>query len=225
MLSNSSFVSLCSVAFFWPNGFHNHFEHPSQSSLSNPIRCCSIILFVFSDWCVFHFMHLLSEVRDKDRHSLHPKRPTPSSLLRHPSDCLSFILLSSLFHLSFLSSSLLRSSDVNVLFTFSISLIAFAPSSPILLSIIYSSFSFSFSLFPISLTHIPDSVMSMWCSFSAFHSLLLLLQLLSDCLSFTLLSLSLSISYFSDSLYRFNVVNVVFTFSISLIAFAPSAPM
>ena len=88
------------------------------------------------------------------------------------------------------------------------------------------SFFIHFFLFSLFLPHFPDSVISMWCSLSVFHSLILLLQLQSHCLSFFLLSLSLSLlSFLSSSLPRFIYVNVVFTFSISLIAFAPSSPI
>ena len=50
----------------------------------------------------------------------------------------------------------------------------------------------------------------MWCSLSAFHSLLLLLHLQSDCLSF-ILSLSFSFS-FSSSLSRDSSFSEVFAF-------------
>ena len=96
----------------------------------------------------------------------------------------SFLLSLSIFH----SSSLLRSSDVNVVFTFIISLNDFAPSAPILLSVIHS---FRFFFFPIShFPHNSDSEMSMWCSLSAFQSLILLLQLQSHYLLFILLCIS-----------------------------------
>ena len=88
----------------------------------------------------------------------------------------------------------------------------------------HSSFFLFLSLFSLFfLPHHSDLVLSMWCSLSAFHSLLLLLHLQSHCLSFTLLSFSFS--FLSSSLHRFSDVNVLFTFSISLIAFAPSSPM
>ena len=73
-------------------------------------------------------------------------------LLQLQSDSLSFILHSFLSLFS-LSSSLSRFSDFNVVFTFSVSLIDFAPSAPIPLPVILSSFSFSFSsLFSFFLT-------------------------------------------------------------------------
>ena len=68
--------------------------------------------------------------------------------------------------------------------------------------------------------------MSMWCLSSAFHSLILLLQLQYYCLSFIhhFFRFSFSVSP-SSSPVKFSDVNVLFVFSISLIDFAPSTPI
>ena len=126
------------------------------------------------------------------------------------------------FYLSFLfSSSQSRFSHVKVVLTFNISLNAFAPSAPILLPVIHSSFlSLFFSFF---LTQ-----QLKWCQsgvhfqyftqcFCSFISNLI------PCYSFFLFILLMY--HFFPSLWICNCLIVLFIFSISLIAFAPSAPI
>ena len=67
------------------------------------------------------------------------------------------------------------------------------------------------------------TVTSMWCSPSVLHSLLLLLHLQFHQLSTSHHFFSLSFTFFSQ--VTFSVFNVVFFFSASLSAFAPSAPI
>ena len=89
------------------------------------------------------------------------------------------------------------------------------------LSIKYHSFLFFFTF----LSHLPDTVMPMWCSFSTFHQLLLLLHLQFHSLSNSY-QFFLSLHLFHSSLLRVHsFVNVVFTFSTSLMNLAPSSPI
>ena len=105
-------------------------------------------------------------------------------LLHLQSHCLSIIHHFFRFSFShFPSSSLTRSNDVNVVFDFNISLIDFAPSTPISLPVNHSSF-LLFLFLIVLLPHIPDLMISMLCFFSVLHSLTLLLHLQSYCLSF-----------------------------------------
>ena len=190
------------------------------SFISDSIDCHLFIHFIF----IFFFSS--SQLRSSDFNAVFAlsiifRTLAPSAPISFPVVYLSLSYFSNVIP----SHSPHKLNDINVVFTFSISLIDFAPSALIPLSVIHFSSYFCSSLFFIP--HIPNPVLSKWCSLSAFHSLLLLLHLQFHCLSPILLSFFLFLfsCFPSSSLLRFNVASVLFTLSISLIAFDPSIPI
>ena len=163
---------------------------------------------VMSMWCLISALHSLI------------------LLLHLQSNCLSFIHHFFRFSFSvFHSSSPYRLSDVNVMFVFSISLIDLAPSSPILLTVIHSSFlSVFFLIFHSSSLHRSSDVNVVFV-----FSISLIAFAPSSPILFPVIHSSFLSVFFlifhSSSLHRSSDVNVVFDFSISLIDLAPSSPI
>ena len=104
-------------------------------------------------------------------HNGHPTHLSLRSFLHSP--CYSLHSKHCLIPIfSFLPFSPSKYNLVNVVFLLSISLIAFAPLSRILLSVNHSLF-FTFPPSVSLFNYLPDSVLSAWCCFSVFHSMLL----------------------------------------------------
>ena len=125
---------------------------------------------------------------------------------------------------SILSSSQLRFNSVKVVFTFSISLIAFAPPSSMKLPIIRLWF-LSLSFLSIFLT---KQTQFFQCGVFLYLFTECFCSLISNpiaCRSFFSFSFSFHSLFSSFSLHKFNLVNVVLITSISLNAFAPSSPI
>ena len=135
------------------------FPHHLLSIISNPIACHSFFFLFFS-----FFSFFLTPQIQCCQCAVHFKHFTQwfCSFVFNPVGCYTLFILSFSHH--FLSSSHHSSSDINVFLTLSISLIDFAPSTPIKLTVIHSFFSFTFSF--LSSSHARPSDINVVFTFS-----------------------------------------------------------